>query len=69
MPGLKGVRNLNTLDIPGAQPKRTLKVKGLKRFNFFPELPEIENLLTKDKNMIGITRIWDQPKTLLEHAQ
>jgi hypothetical protein len=32
-------------------------VAGVKRENFFPELPEIEMLLTKDKKLRGATRI------------
>ena len=51
--------NLNTQDIPGALPRKTLKVAGVKRENFFPELPEIENLLTKDKKLRGATRLVD----------
>jgi len=44
-----GNLNLRTSDIPGAQPKQTLKVAGVKKFGFFPTNPEIENLLLKDK--------------------
>lgn len=44
---------LNTKDIEGAQPRKTLKVAGKKRANFFPELPAIENLLRKDKYIKG----------------
>ena len=48
-PRLEPARNLNTQDIPGAQPRKTLKIRGLKRSNFFPEMPQIEAMLTKDK--------------------
>ena len=63
-----GGLNLNTQDIPGAQPRKTLKVAGVKKENFFPELPEIEFLLTKDKKQRGATRIngdaFDIPRSL-----
>lgn len=44
-----GSLNLKIDDIPGAQPRRHMQVKGRKRGGFFPEIPEIERLLTKDK--------------------
>ena len=45
--------SLSTQDIPGAQARKTLKVAGVKKSNFFPEMPQIEMLLTKDKRMRG----------------
>ena len=32
-----------------------MKIRGLKRRNFFPEVPEVEKFLTKDKQLKGVT--------------
>lgn len=48
--------SLSIDDIPGASPKKHLAVRSVKRSNFFPDSPETETLMLKDKRPLVVSQ-------------